>query len=251
MFQRRFSYNFLLGIALVISLLLQSAFAQKQDARVKRSRSEKVSPLAGIPFDPAVEVLPPNFKGNNIKPIYHSISIKKIFLGKSEYETKAQYEERKKEALLKPYLGPLKLDSMLAFSINDLKTEYDAELQMLKVKAGLGSGRIALSSNLIKKVSYTGRNAFGVRARVTEKLYYEYELLCDNYQELNVSMWSDFVFSLPMNAETALVNRYNICALIICKPDEPFVEQTSYSDEPTLSDPLGIYIRPLAKVIIG
>ncbi len=243
MIQRRFRYISLIGSALAISLLIQPAFAQERRAKARKSTHEKGSPLTSVTFDPAAEALPPNFKGNNIKTIYHSISVKNIFLDKSEYETKAQYEARKKEALLKPYIGSLRLDSLLAFSVSDLKTEYDAELQMLKAKVGLLSGQLTLLTDLVKKISYIGRNAFGVRARVTEKLYFSYDLLCDNYRDLNVSTWSDLVFLLPMSAEIALVNRYNLRVLIICKPDEPFVQQTISSDKPTLNDPLGIHIK--------
>jgi hypothetical protein len=65
------------------------------------------------PFDPNVFNLGPNFQGKNCPSTY--ATLKRLKLGKDEFETTAAYEKRLEAARGSVKLGPESLGDLLAF----------------------------------------------------------------------------------------------------------------------------------------
>src|SRR5438034_9089938 len=146
------------------------------------------------PFDPSIVSLPPHFRGNNAAEIYARLAKRQQSLRQGEFETSEVYRQRKQQELSKPLLGSLTQQGIFAFVVNNVESKYDADQQILHVRAKL--------SNVIEGVtfrnktlalpwlkvsrdmgSYIGTNAFGARIRVDRAVVDSYVIAFDNYQQ--------------------------------------------------------------------
>jgi len=226
------------------------------------------------PFDPSIVSLPPHFRGNNAAEIYARLAKRQQSLRQGEFETSEVYRQRKQQELSKPLLGSLTQQGIFAFVVNNVESKYDADQQILHVRAKL--------SNVIEGVtfrnktlalpwlkvsrdmgSYIGTNAFGARIRVDRAVVDSYVIAFDNYQQFYQQpriersetasdylrdkkeqvLWeqtlSDQMFAadLKMGVDSAMKGKENVRLLLVCRVAPPYTIKGVMYDKPTVDDP--------------
>lgn len=203
--------------------------------------------------------LPPNFVGHLGKDVADALS-KVIHAKKGEFETSAQFEARRKEAISRPYLGSLTVEDNLLLTSDITKGygpvsyKYDADAQKATVKIsveevspnGIGGdysalssalrdrlakvSRIELSSDATRRRDYTASNAMGASISVRET----------NFEEVSVGLGSipfdsSAVFEIsPSRAQELLPN---IKILFEVKLIDPYLEYNYERKKPTFDSP--------------
>lgn len=222
------------------------------------------------PFDTSLTALSPGFAGNDIAVIYNAL--RSVELDKSEFETTQQFHERMNSERAKPIVGSLKYDSIFAFEVTPVDTNYDADRKALHIELDLNNvwksefktddRRFALTSvQASSSTDGVGTNAFGAARSMTTTSYLSYELA---FNRLNsrplVAHYrhGDFLDqkisdSVPMQPDDASALTANIGALLICKLARPFVSEAQLYKQATLDDPTEsymteryVYVVPLA-----
>lgn len=156
------------------------------------------------PFNANLESLPPNYIGNDIERIFDTLFDRQKSGKKGEYETTEQYRLRLNTEKLLPIIGSLNVESIFAFGLDEIKTEYDADKELLNVsfipslvlediykKAenwdkfksydNENIRSVGIKSN-VSTEKYLGANAFGVQKEVTKFFSDEYELSITNWK---------------------------------------------------------------------
>lgn len=129
-----------------------------------------------VGFNVALDSLPAHFRGNNFETIYRSLCIEP----KGEFETTAQYEERRLFLPAKVY----------AFRLPTPSVQYDADRRTLTVTPNIGmfkegwtsySSGWALVVNSTRKTvgEFVGSNAFGASTIVTKEEVREWGIILD------------------------------------------------------------------------
>jgi len=152
-------------------------------------------------FDLNLMKLPIGFKGINPIELYKSLAVKSTSLQKEEFETTGQFNERQNVETSKPIFGKLNKDSLFVFKVILSKPtfseilSYNADMEMLTVDTQLEFAKItgqeydfSKKSITLKEVSkkerYIGTNAFGTSMKVTKINSEMYQLLIENWKDL-------------------------------------------------------------------
>src|SRR6266536_2671597 len=183
-------------IALSLVAVCTQVTIMGQQRRATRSTTSE-TPFFVQAFDPSIASLPAHFRGHNAAEIYKRLAERKQASTKGEFETTEAYRQRMETKASQPLLGSMTLHSLLAFVVNDLESEYDADRQVLHAKAKLSSVRegvtlrekgMSLHWNIVNRSSssYIGTNAFGARTRVESTASDFYEIAIENYQQFAI-----------------------------------------------------------------
>lgn len=123
------------------------------------------------PFDISAARLSPGFKGHDPAAVIEALADLQGKVGKSEFETSAEYLSRLKEMNKVPLYGSVHPDSLLAFALSEEMSaeafRYDADKKYFVGKLDTG-GRVELFTELSKAGKFIGQNAFGVKVRVAD-----------------------------------------------------------------------------------
>ncbi|HEX7348209.1 MAG TPA: hypothetical protein VF264_00985 [Rhodanobacteraceae bacterium] len=201
--------------------------------------------------------LPPGFRGHSPTEIVRALN--NFNSKRGEYETEAMYAARikKKSASLPATLtnGPL---CVTARYFDGEYTKYDPDTQTLwvylfpvmpyqwssgvTVDTGL---EIYVSKQREKKTSYTGSNAFGVRARIakteswTTYLSFNFNKVKPKLKSMGAEVLAPIYVAIPiaLSIPEAKAMDGEIRVAYVFKPREPFVKADEYYKSPELNSP--------------
>jgi hypothetical protein len=159
-------------------------------AQTARAESQKIVPTsktdrqssASNELDLTAATLPPNFKGQSIPAIWNTLNT--LHLGKSEYETNSQYQERVSQLSKHKLLGNIPLDGVVAIvvlcddpDLGTLCSEYNSETRELKVTSPIQRDAFLIEQEYSpRREAGIGQNAFGVKRRIYVQSRVEYYL---------------------------------------------------------------------------
>lgn len=274
-------------LALIFVLLSVDAVAQQKTVRKTKPQPKvdtkpvekiEIKPVEKVeskpqqpqystqPFDLSITSLPANYLGHNLTEIYNRLAEVEKASVKGEFETTEQFRQRIATEASKPLIASLNRQSIFAFVIAGFKLEskYDADQQMMNVKADLSRVRKGVGLDDESKMSllwsitnrsndsYTGSNAYGAQATIERKVADFYNIAFMNYEQFPVVktfLYRDYVkdisFSadIKMDVQKAMKAKENLRLLVACRLVEPYtIEGASYS-KPTISNPRENFFR--------
>lgn len=245
-------------------LALPPREASAQENRPPPSRQHGVgTPLVTTTYssselDRSTRQLPINFKGNDIVSVAGELLIRQGASEKSEFETKAAWQERLAKLRSKPILGRMTVDSTWTFPLETVTSVYDADEQSLDVyvplyhddlhaEVGTTTRRVLGSRSDSKTTHHIASNASGVRVRVTESYLEFYSLAVENWSGFALAKdrrpvieggGQDSIYiKLPSEPSQARRLKEKIAGLALCHLVEPFVIVTNDEVRPTISRP--------------
>jgi len=246
--------NFFPWVIGLTTVIWAHAADQATSARTKAQATTKVK-YETTEFDTNLTKLPPNFQGHSLDALLRSI---KPPAAKGEFEKTSDYEARVLEMATKPVLGTLTLGDAIALRMDQrddmrhipgwIRAKYNADLEEMTVILENNGARnifapgrkydirwLTATDHGRAKGAYRASNAFGATTTVDIFESTQTGLALVNGQELNYSYPMNtirFTFSLPPDrAKSALKSTM---ALLILKPEAPFVVDDQYSISPTL-----------------
>lgn len=260
-----------LSIVLVVAVLCSfspSGFgAGKPKAKPNKKEKESIE----VPFDVTVERLPPRFWGNNLIRVYQALKENSARYRKNEFETNEAFGARVASIEAQPLVGKLNYKSTIAVSLLTRATaEYNADNEVMSVTIRLGEifdeelkkgadydlppakGTFSYSSetvdghsievftSLVKTKKYTGSNAFGVKAKITAKVYQTLALAVRNDYRL-MRYGSSITLNIPMPADKAREAKYAGNILLIGELLHPYVGEGSNHSSATIDDPIEVF----------
>lgn len=250
--------SFVCGILLFVLCGSPSFCQSKQRPATPSTQYLKL----GTSFASTAARLGPNFCGHDIEAVITTIEKSGVTKPRSEFETTAQYEARRK-------VPPL-ANRRFVFVLDDRNTllqgpqfTYDADAQLMNARAIARKHRFQAASEsyprdesypalAVKTVktsggSYEGMNAFGARAVVTETYLTQYGIvlptLHGNLFKAASSYTADLEASasIPLSAERAKHLKSNLRLAIVCRFTDILGEyrlyEASEGHDPTLSNP--------------
>ncbi len=237
-------------LALVVAPVTQGA----QD-----SDKDKAS-FSTVPFDIEAKMLPANYRGHNLKLLH--VEFSKLLSPKGEFETTAEYEARTAATSLKPVLGKVKADSLVAlqitvpFAYDADKGAYGASLFLSResfypeIPSDSPYKAFQFSSNFdtTKRLgTYTASNAFGTEVVVSKSERTVYQLAManpkewrmDSYNRNEPSYWDGIFlklgFSIPRESAQAIKD--DLRAVVVFQPAPPFATTSKSYWTPTIDSP--------------
>jgi hypothetical protein len=250
----RLRYLAILAIACASSARLDSSAQVTQTPTARLQKSDAVeTPI----FDETIWSLPSRFQGDDLKKIASLFSN----ITKSEFETTAQFEQRKQAAAAS---GDLVF--VIPRAAFDTKTgweaKYDADAQKLRIIVrfyGYVQDDSQRRINTLELVSeghsageYVATTAFGAVTEVSSSVVQQYGvavppdawLFEKHIMENGLKLEADNPFDLPlyrlsfsMPAEEAAALKPNLSLLFVCRLTEPRLIKHLGGHEATLSDP--------------
>jgi hypothetical protein len=224
------------------------------------------------PFDASIVALSSHFRGNNAAQIYQLLAKREQALTKREFETTDAHRLRADAEPFKILSGSITQQSTIAFVVNNLEAEYDADQQILAVKAPLDGGILIWNVATFDTGSYVGTNAFGVRAKVESHETNSYQIAIPNYQQFSTLRYFDkaaqeskkvyeerklrisdevweldkhtaFAADFRMDASRAMKAKENLRLLLICRPTSPYTTKSETYSAPTIDYPQSTWTR--------
>lgn len=205
--------NAFTSLALCLLVVVTSGPAEAQqkqrETRTTASRNPTVQvekttkpPYLSIAFDKTTISLAPNFRGHSAIAIYEAVKQRMKSADKDEFETTEAYHQRIKAERVKPLLGVITQESVLAFVIDKSDSTYDADKGLLSVRSELSrvtSGlrldeqRRSLLWDIVNnnRSSYVGTNAYGAKVNVERNMADFYEISFANYGEFLTEKYLD------------------------------------------------------------
>ncbi len=220
---------------LFFCLMAVPSFAAKKPSKSapQKVKSESVS-YATTPFDDTWKILPKNYHGHDIRAVYKALS-KNLNLQKDQFETEAQFEQRKKQAWKKTILGNMTADDHFAFIEEAQEKEYDAEKAkfIFKIFSNIGvviqskrTGENRLGQDLAKRTTQnekrkrrmrgqdtTGTDLAGALLEGAVRAGGVWEVFTVNFGHEDRAILQDI--TLDMQPEEARKNKDNIRVLIV------------------------------------
>jgi hypothetical protein len=240
------------------------AFGQTSRAQEARKPGEEKAPIPPAPvqtyasseLDRTLENLPPNFKGHDVSLVYSVFEERKKESEKSELETTEQWHQRQETLLLKPIIGRMTTGSIWTFVIDDIRSVYDADNQVLQVYVPLhemlSSGRLASNFRSMwakfesTDSSYVGTNGFGAIAEVHNTRYTIHHVAFGNAQAFATAedeFQAQLQVRVPSGPDAARQMKPEVSALAVCRLTAPFTTSTYDSDAATVSRPYATQSR--------
>jgi hypothetical protein len=162
---------------------------------------------------------------------------------KEEFETSAQFEDRRSALATRAVPGRLSIEDTIAISVkpteNDfnLSLEYDADSSLLKLEfresPSLKNCSVPLRETSRRTGAYIGQNAFGATTKVTEHEVMKY---C-------VSGISDSRIEFSIANEKARRIKSNLRILLIGRLTPPYISESSNYASATISNPADVVFR--------
>jgi FKBP-type peptidyl-prolyl cis-trans isomerase len=207
-------------------------------------------------FDPDVDHLPPSYIGNNAEGLLRVIEARSRSQVRGEFETSENHNARVERENGRPLLGSLKLDSILAFKIDQLDCRYDPDAGIMKCYVPtegawdeaqqLTPGRLALLLKANTGVhQYVGSNAFGATTLVKDKHVKSIKLGIVNSEDFDLRDKDEpvggdnFYGDLTMTPDEARLLKKAAKALVIGVLDDPPATKGDLLTEATIQNPTG------------
>jgi len=246
-------------IFLVFALLSGNLFCQqKSKKKFKTTTStksikkiKKTSNYDIYPFDLNRKQLPLDYKGVNPVLLFNQIYYRSN-LHKSDYETTSQYNERISLERGKPLFGKIYTDSILAFvPKQNIDCNYNADNQTLNSQMTISyytntykqesydfNRKCILLERINKESTYSGSNAFGFNVIVDKTESNEYDLLLENWKNLNIETSIQFTTKIDVFNAKQIIESKLLGYLFIGKISEPYTCEEGYSyKKPTIDFP--------------
>jgi hypothetical protein len=224
--------NAFTSLALCLLVIVTSSPVEAQHKQretrpaVPRNPTAKVErtsrpPYLSIAFDKSTISLPPNFRGHSAIAIYEAVKQRIKSADKDEFETTEAYHQRIKAETLKPLLGVITQESVLAFVIDKNDSTYDADKGILSVRSELSrvtSGvrldeqRRSLLWDIVnnERSSYVGTNAYGAKVNVERSMADFYEISFANHGEFPTEKYLDETTRKLLEEERETYKRYGV-----------------------------------------
>jgi len=223
--------------ALLVFILIAASIAPAQKKNRQASTASQKSTIKFLtsPFNPEITSLPPKFKGHNADLIFNVLYAQDIQAEKGEFETTAEWKQRKEIIYGRPLVGTTDDRSILAFQL-PISATYAADEQAMLYKIEIDSGgRLLWKQDVFYQPSYIGSNVFGLTRRIQPILYSQTTIVADNYQRT----WGHF----KMEREDAIQRKFSLQALLVCKLVEPHWKRENEDvQKPTIEKPVEIKI---------
>ncbi len=224
-----------------------------------------------VPFAISATQLPPHFAGHDIVMLYNAFD-KLSQIKRDEYETTETFNQRTAALRLKPVVGSITTQAVLAFAVpvsttappwyaDGFSSRYDADKRLVDFEVQCSKYRPSYgaipSPKLRRSIGYSvaintdttshdgiGSTAFGATVATTHIHEEQYEVVWDNAREYkNKAAVGETVYkmnsSVQADPEAARRIRETLSALVVCslKDDVPtFYDTEGYSatlDHPT------------------
>lgn len=243
----------------------------------RKAGERPVSTYATQPFDPTLEMLPPNYRGHDIVALYGLLEERADKLIKGEFETTQTFQQRVRGEMVQSLVGGLAADSVFAFVKDsaNVETVYDADGQTMRVAVDVRAPVEGVSKNDAKRAigitiaggregSYVGTNAAGMRVKVKEVSGQFYGVAFANFRSFefgkhvsremqevmgtagirdNLPASDAIVTSIKMDVPTAVRAKQNLRVLMVCRLVPPFVTSGMLGNQPTLGDPTDRFFK--------
>jgi hypothetical protein len=121
----------LCSIMLIVSVNAQSS-KNKGKTKTNQTNSKPIE-FDQKEFNLEVEKLPINYLGHNPAELYRRIIDRRKLSKKGEFEKTVDFNKRIEEAERKPYFGNLNKDSLFAFLIPEVDSQYNADEERLSL----------------------------------------------------------------------------------------------------------------------
>jgi hypothetical protein len=217
-----------------------TVLAEKNTERTRKIVSSEESQWLLSPFDPTVSRLPEEFNGHNVRTLYENVK-KRQEAVKGEFETTAEYNQRKRNAEAQAILGNADASDIFAFVISNasrkdrqsiiyintdqIQTNYDADLNLMKVASKFEPAYIKYTAS--KDYGRLKWGSWLFLNDVSQSAVSEYGLVINNplafsfKPENRASNQGQFSHSLNMDIPTARKAKEQIAVLVVAKLVEP------------------------------
>lgn len=206
--------------------------------------------------DDTQKLIVPDFLGNSIWRIYNILNERQEGIYKDEFETTAQFTNRKKTELLKPIMGTIIIGNKVAFR-STVSTLYDADnsewkLTFPKVPCALKSGTllnipdyacVEVTSEL-EISSYFATSEYGRQIEIQKSEWQVYGLLIQKANKWNtekeeypLKYSEDFALKVKMNVDKAKQVKENLEILFVGTIIEPYTVEGFQKTTPTIQSP--------------
>lgn len=259
------SLRFLVLALLSLLCMALPAFAA---GKAKGKAPKKTKAAVEVPFDAAVDKLPAKFMGNNPFTIFTALAKNESKYGKSEFETNDAFQARLLRLDETILTGKLKYSSPVAFSLlSGFDSSYDADSGAMTVSIPMtsihdedldsavsyelppGVGAYSYSSEtleghaievfttLSQTKKFTGSNAFGVKVKITGKVYDTLAVALKNDNGL-MKYGGKVTLNIPIPSEKAREAKLAGDVLIVGELLHPYVGKGFNHNSATIDNPV-------------
>lgn len=210
----------------------------------QQKSTRPVKPSSHYPFsaEPFTGGIPPHFQGFDLRKIETEIAISTA--KKGEFETTSQYLERINRASTEPFSNGIPKNSPLVLvfpteeSIHagvdgNIKTAYDADLEVFKISLGVASPNDAEESSRTREITmvwgknakssspYSAMNSYGAVVKVTaviskqEAISFPVDSMV--FDKVNPGLGSPLAILVPVKADRAQILKGRLRVLVICR----------------------------------
>lgn len=246
-----------------------SVFAQRAKARRDQTQNRSTPHAAPEqkptepayttqPLDVSVSSLPAGFRGHDAAEIYKRLAERTKVSTKSEFETTEAYRQRVQLEASKPLTGSLTQRSTFAFVIGKLDAKYDADQQVMYIKAklsrvkegaALDEDKRSLLWDIVNRdnSSYTGSNAYGAQVQVERKVADFYEVAFANHQRFPiVSYLNDIAQEVADNRK----KRYESLGIKEPEQNYDFMKDTAFAAEIKMDAQAAMKSKPNLRLLL-
>jgi hypothetical protein len=266
-------------LTLLLLCLISQTFAA---GKGKGKAPKKAVASVEVPFDNDIEKLPAKFRGNNPITIYSALLKNAAKYQKSEFETNDAFQEKLERLDESPLVGKLKYNSTVAIPLlTSFKSSYDADSKTMTVSIPLTSiqdsdlseaityelpgkgmysyapetvsgNAIEVFTTLSESKKYTGSNAFGVKVKITGKLYDTFALAVKNDHNL-MNNGGVITLNIPMPPDKAREAKAAGNILLVGELLYPYLGHGTYHSTATINEPVETLdrIRYVAMELTG
>lgn len=235
-------------LSITIALLVLNPLATR--AQIRTAYSTR-------PLDSKAERLPGNYRGMDPEVIYQTLKRLETLERKGEFETTDQHNSRISKMREMPILGILRRDGIFAFTIDGLKTSYNADAHELEALVRLGAvwnnvspdpGLRALSlKSKVSRRKYVAQNAMGAKVLVDELATESFEVAIGNFRQFKPVELDrrQFFIKITIQADVAEAKQMKerLRALVICRLLSPYIGYGALLDEATFGKSSQYFLR--------
>jgi hypothetical protein len=229
--------------------------------------------IAGQTFSSDWQKVPATFQGDDVEKIYKILESTPVLKEKSEFETTADYQKRVNDLSKIDFGNQLSASSLLTFIYkpeslisSDFESKYDADTQTLNVSLSAtkveylavnhpnsSGSKIASINGLpakpvkyIKRDSYEGQTAYGVKRTIERSSLYYYLVGVNNlkdFKEFKQAAYRPALkLSFPVPLAKAKEVKENLSVLYVGNLVAPYHTADSSSLKPTIDKPRDVFI---------
>jgi hypothetical protein len=253
------------AIGVLLLYLVPLSFAA---GKGKGKSGKKATTSEEVPFNADIEKLPAKFFGNNLITIFTALARKDGQYDKNEFETNEAFQERLKKLDTTTLTGKLKYNSTVAFPLfTSVESSYDADNETMTISIPMtliqdsdlyeaisydlppGKGTYSYSSETInghaievfstltQTKKFTGSNAFGVKVKITGKIYDTFAVALKNDNNL-MKYGGKINFSISMPPEEARAAKASGQILLVGELLHPYIGKGTYHSSATIDTPI-------------